>query len=102
MSSVRELRADDFAGPRPIYAVWELTLRCDQACHHCGSRAGGARPDELDRGELAEIADELARLGCREVVFIGGEAYLHPELPALVSRLAAFGVRTCMQTGGRG
>jgi MoaA/NifB/PqqE/SkfB family radical SAM enzyme len=32
---------------RPIYAVWELTLRCDLACQHCGSRAGHARPDEL-------------------------------------------------------
>jgi len=23
---------------RPIYAVWETTLRCDLACAHCGSR----------------------------------------------------------------
>ena len=29
---------------RPIYAVWELTLACDLACRHCGSRAG-RRPD---------------------------------------------------------
>src|ERR1700733_16014989 len=28
---------------RPIYAVWELTLACDLACRHCGSRAGGDR-----------------------------------------------------------
>ena len=21
---------------RPIYAVWELTLKCDLACGHCG------------------------------------------------------------------
>ncbi len=32
---------------RPIYAVWEITLRCDLACRHCGSRAGRERPDEL-------------------------------------------------------
>ena len=24
----------------PAFAVWELTLRCDQACKHCGSDAG--------------------------------------------------------------
>jgi len=24
----------------PAYVVWELTLRCDQPCAHCGSRAG--------------------------------------------------------------
>ena len=28
---------------RPIYAVWEITLQCDLACRHCGSRAGHAR-----------------------------------------------------------
>jgi hypothetical protein len=32
---------------RPVYAVWEVTLACDLACRHCGSRAGRARPDEL-------------------------------------------------------
>src|SRR5262245_25723218 len=28
---------------RPIYAVWEITLACDLACRHCGSRAGRSR-----------------------------------------------------------
>jgi len=34
-----EARPQDRAW-RPIYAVWELTLKCDLACRHCGSRAG--------------------------------------------------------------
>ena len=34
---------------RPIYVVWELTLACDHACAHCGSRAGKARERELNR-----------------------------------------------------
>ena len=25
---------------RPILAVWEITLACDLACGHCGSRSG--------------------------------------------------------------
>jgi hypothetical protein len=29
---------------RPLYAVWEVTLRCDLACRHCGSRAGSRAP----------------------------------------------------------
>jgi len=33
---------------RPIYAVWEVTRRCDLACRHRGTRAGHARSDELD------------------------------------------------------
>jgi hypothetical protein len=36
---------------KPTYVVWEITLACDLACGHCGSRAGRARPDELSTTE---------------------------------------------------
>ena len=39
-----------------MYVVWELTLRCDQPCTHCGSRAGTARPDELSTPEALAMA----------------------------------------------
>ena len=35
------------AAAAPRWAVWELTLACDQKCAHCGPRAGHRRPDEL-------------------------------------------------------
>ncbi len=88
--------------PKPIYAVWELTLRCDHACGHCGSRAAKARPDELDRDGLFAVADSLVRLGTREVTLIGGEAYLHPDCEAVIERLTEQGIWVSMQTGGRG
>ena len=62
---------------RPVYAVWELTLRCDHACHHCGSRAVKARPDELTTDQALGVVQQLAAMGAKEVVLIGGEAYLH-------------------------
>ena len=40
--------------PTPRYAVWELTLACDQKCIHCGSRAGHARPRELTTDECLD------------------------------------------------
>src|ERR1700722_15026038 len=64
---------------RPSYVVWELTLACDLACHHCGSRAGRARPDELTTDECLELADQIAALGANEVTLIGGEAYLRDD-----------------------
>ena len=64
---------------RPIYAVWEITLRCDLACVHCGSRAGRARPDELDTAECLDLVEQMADLGVREVTLIGGEAYLRDD-----------------------
>lgn len=97
---VRAVRPGDEG--KPIYAVWEVTLKCDHACGHCGSRAVKARPDELTLPEMLEVADKLVAMGTREVTVIGGEAYLRPDLPDLVAHLTAAGVRVTMQTGGRG
>ncbi|HLM72785.1 MAG TPA: radical SAM protein, partial [Polyangiaceae bacterium] len=98
---VRALRPEDYEVARPIYAVWELTMKCDQPCEHCGSRAGHARSSELSTDEILEVGASLARLGCREVALIGGEAYLRPDLHAVVRFLADKGMRVVMQTGGR-
>lgn len=97
---VRAVTAEDEG--KPIYAVWEITLKCDHACDHCGSRAVKARPDELSTAEMFEVADALVRMGTREVTLIGGEAYLREDCADLVAHLAAQGVRVTMQTGGRG
>lgn len=99
--SPRARRAEDGDAPRPLYAVWEITMKCDQPCQHCGSRAGHARPVELATAEVLEVARSLARLGCREVVLIGGEAYLREDVHAIIGFLAEQGVRVAMQTGGR-
>ena len=45
---------------RSTYAVWEITLRCNLSCEHCGSRAGAARPDELSTTEALALVDQLA------------------------------------------
>jgi radical SAM protein with 4Fe4S-binding SPASM domain len=86
----------------PAYVVWELTLRCDQPCTHCGSRAGDARASELSEEEALTVVAQLAAAGTREVVLIGGEAYLHPGFLAIVRALEARGIRPSMTTGGRG
>jgi radical SAM protein with 4Fe4S-binding SPASM domain len=87
---------------RPKFVVWELTMRCDHACAHCGSRAVKARPDELSTEELLDVARSLVASGCEEVNLIGGEAYLHPGYLDVTRFLADAGVRVAMQTGGRG
>ncbi|HEX3696508.1 MAG TPA: radical SAM protein [Polyangia bacterium] len=87
---------------RPIYAVWEITLRCDLACVHCGSRAGRARPDELTTAECLDLVDQMADLGVREVTLIGGEAYLRDDWLEIVRALRRRGIQATMTTGGRG
>jgi radical SAM protein with 4Fe4S-binding SPASM domain len=87
---------------RPTYVVWEITLACDLACRHCGSRAGRARPDELTTPEALDLARQIADLGADEVTLIGGEAYLRDDWLDIVRVLAGRGIKVSMTTGGRG
>ena len=101
ITSARSVTADERRRAQAVHAVWEVTLKCDQACSHCGSRAGPARPVELDTAQALEVARSFVRLGCREVSLIGGEAYLRDDLEQIVEVLAGEGIRVTMQTGGR-
>ena len=87
--------------PHPRYVVWELTLKCDLACRHCGSRAGKARASELSLEEARGIVDQLAAMGTFEITFIGGEAYLHPDWLGIVRLAADAGIKCTLTTGAR-
>ncbi|HEY8943107.1 MAG TPA: radical SAM protein, partial [Polyangiaceae bacterium] len=87
---------------RPIYAVWEITLQCDLACRHCGSRAGHARGDELTTAECLDLVRQMAELGVKEVTIIGGEAYLREDWVDIIREIRRCGMSATMTTGGRG
>jgi radical SAM protein with 4Fe4S-binding SPASM domain len=76
---------------RPEVCVWELTLRCNMRCIHCGSSAGKARENELTVDECLGVADELLDLGCRQATFIGGEVFLYRGWEEVARRLASGG-----------
>jgi radical SAM protein with 4Fe4S-binding SPASM domain len=86
---------------RPIYAVWEITLHCDLACRHCGSRAGKERPDELSTEECLNLVDQMADLGVKEVTLIGGEAYLRDDWTQIIRRIRERKMICTTTTGGR-
>ncbi len=96
-----DVRAVDRAW-RPIYAVWEITLRCDLACRHCGSRAGRERPEELTTTEALDLVQQMADLGVLEVTLIGGEAYLRDDWTEIARAVRAHGMQCTITTGGRG
>jgi radical SAM protein with 4Fe4S-binding SPASM domain len=87
---------------RPLYAVWEITLRCDLACKHCGSRAGKARAAELSTAEALDFVDQMAAMGVREVSLIGGEVYLRDDWTEIARHVKSKGMVCGIVTGGRG
>lgn len=86
----------------PAYVVWELTLKCDQSCSHCGSRARSPRNNELTTDEAIILAEELIQMKPKEVVLIGGEAYLHKGFLEIIKILSSHQILVSMTTGGKG
>ena len=44
--------------------VWELTLRCNAKCSHCGSAAGVDRRDNLTADEIMQLFKQITAKGC--------------------------------------
>lgn len=87
---------------RQTYAVWEITLKCNLGCNHCGSRAGDARTDELSTDEALDLVHQMADLGIGEITLIGGEAFLRPDWLTIAEEIVKSGMRVSMTTGGYG
>lgn len=87
---------------RPVYTVWEITLRCDLACRHCGSRAGRERPDELSTAEALDLVRQMYEMGVDEVTLIGGEAYLRDDWTEIAKAITNYGMTCGITSGGRG
>ncbi|HZS44682.1 MAG TPA: radical SAM protein [Blastocatellia bacterium] len=87
---------------RQFRAIWEITLQCNLACAHCGSRAGKARTNELNTDEALDLVRQLAEVGIEEVALIGGEAYLRRDWLTIAAAIANSGMLCTMTTGGYG
>jgi radical SAM protein with 4Fe4S-binding SPASM domain len=85
---------------RRTYAVWELTLACNLACGHCGSRAGSRRPAELTTAQALDLVAQLDDAGIDEVTLIGGEAFLRRDWLAIAAEITRRGMTCTMTTGG--
>lgn len=87
---------------RRSYAVWEITLKCNLACNHCGSRAGDARSNELTTAEALDLVHQMADVGIDEITLIGGEAYLRKDWLEIAAEIKRCGMICTMTTGGYG
>lgn len=63
----------------PWQVVWELTLKCNLNCLHCGSNAGKPRENELTHEEGIRLIEDLKKIDAKEVCFMGGEPFLRTD-----------------------
>ena len=81
-------------------AVYELTLRCNLNCKHCGSNAGNPREQELSLSESMQLIDDLNELGTTMITLNGGEPFLHSNWFQIGKRIVDYGIRLAFITNG--
>lgn len=84
----------------PCQVVWEMTLRCNLNCLHCGSAAGKARSTELSTKEGVQLIHDLAKIGSREVCFMGGEPLLRKDWYELAKEVKKLGMEFLIISNG--
>ena len=62
------------------FVIYELTLKCNLNCIHCGSSAGLTRPNELTTTESLKLVDDLKELGAKRLILSGGGAITKERL----------------------
>lgn len=80
--------------------VWELTLRCNMRCLHCGPKGGKARQGEFTTVECMRVAEQLIEQSCRQVTLVGGEVFLYKGWEDIARFLGDGGVSVNVVTNG--
>jgi len=85
----------------PFKADLALTYGCNNACSHCYNEPDRVGMASLRAEQWRQVLDRLARVGVPHMIFTGGEATLHPDLPGLVEYANGLGLVCGLNTNGR-
>lgn len=82
-------------------AVWEITSKCNLNCVHCINESGESRePDAFSTEEGLILIEQLAELGCNDLVLSGGEPFIRKDWAILAQKVRALGMGLHFMTNG--
>jgi radical SAM protein with 4Fe4S-binding SPASM domain len=81
----------------PIYAVFDVTNKCNLGCIHCYS---SKQQEELPTTEVTRILDKLAAAGVGMIDFGGGEPLLRTDIFDILAHSKHIGLYTSISTNG--
>jgi len=84
----------------PRIGLYELTLRCNMNCIHCGSSAGKKRTKELTTEEWNNVTKQLADLNCKEITLLGGEPFLRKDWYEISNEIKNYGIKITYMSNG--
>lgn len=82
----------------PLVVSMVVTNRCNYSCGYCDRWDG--RGHHLTTDEIASMLDEMGAMGTRRIIFTGGEPLLRRDMPALISRAKALGMKVNLNSNG--
>lgn len=85
----------------PYKADLAMTYGCNNACNHCYNETERLPMPSMPPDDWRRVIDRLAGLGVPHMIFTGGEATLHPDLPALVAHANGHGMICGLNSNGR-
>ncbi|UCF49091.1 MAG: radical SAM protein [Thermoplasmatales archaeon] len=84
----------------PDITVWELTLKCNLKCLHCGSSAGFKRTNELTTKQALQLCHDLSDLGFKGIALMGGELFLRKDWEVISKEIKDLGIILSIITNG--
>lgn len=91
--------SDKFQSER-IDSLWFiLTYKCQFDCPWCYTRSGLRRSD-LQFSSICKISDFFYQLGGKNVVLIGGEPLIYPQIIHTIKKCRSLGFNTVLITNG--
>jgi len=85
----------------PLFAVWNLTNRCNLKCRHCyQSSEQSALDDELSLEEKLDVVDQLGETHTPMLAFSGGEPTLSRDLIPVLKHANTYGMHLTLATNG--
>lgn len=85
----------------PYKADLALTYGCNNQCGHCYNAADRFPMPSMTVEMWLQVIDKLYQIGVPHIIFTGGEATLHPDLPQLIHYAESRGMITGLNTNGR-
>ncbi len=84
----------------PGLVVWEITLKCNLKCVHCGSSSGKARSNELSTKEGIQLCREIAAIGFKGITLFGGEPFLRTDWHVFAKEIKELGMKLSIVSSG--
>ncbi|GAB4163235.1 MAG: hypothetical protein Fur0021_38180 [Candidatus Promineifilaceae bacterium] len=89
----------------PVHAPYKvdlaLTYGCNNACAHCYNEPDRYEMPSLPKESWFQVIDRLHAVGVPHLILTGGEATLHPDLPAIIAYADQLGHIVGLNTNGR-